>query len=209
MCHLVLLLLTNSSLPSPTQNQTVLPPPLSSSSLCSDSRGEELELQQLCFAQHGADEEALLASWQDTLFAWSVRAFSHPHTFFSLKLKCVVFLKRHSCRLCSSDGGMPRDIDLRKLQAFGSEIVDMLAQAPDRVYVALAEGKIMVLDRLLVKHVLRCAQPILPSVSGVTLQKQKLFLLPHETTLRCIIVTNNACAFCLWFMPAFPAFVFP
>jgi hypothetical protein len=39
-----------------------------------DARGEELELQQLCFAQHGADEEALLASWQDTLFAWFVRA---------------------------------------------------------------------------------------------------------------------------------------
>ena len=38
-----------------------------------DSRGEELELQQLCFAQHGADEEALLASWQDTLFAWLER----------------------------------------------------------------------------------------------------------------------------------------
>jgi hypothetical protein len=95
---------------------------------------------------------------------------------------------------------MPRDIDLRKLQAFGSEIVDMLAQEPDRVYVALAEGKVMVLDRLLVKHVLRCAQPILPSVSGVTLQKQKLFLLPHESSLRCPIVTIT-CALCLQCTP--------
>jgi hypothetical protein len=79
---------------------------------------------------------------------------------------------------------MPRDLDLRKLQAFGSEIVDIQAQPPDRVYVALAEGKIMVLDRLLVKHVLRCAQPILQSVSGATLTKQSLFLLPHESSLR-------------------------
>ena len=87
-------------------------------------------------------------------------------------------------RLCDSDGGMPRDLDLRKLQAFGSEIVDLLAQPPDRVYVALAEGKIMVLDRLLVKHVLRCAHPILQSVSGATLPKQRMFLLPHESSLR-------------------------
>jgi hypothetical protein len=79
---------------------------------------------------------------------------------------------------------MPRDLDLRKLQAFGSEIVDLLAQPPDRVYVALAEGKIMVLDRLLVKHVLRCAHPILQSVSGATLPKQRMFLLPHESSLR-------------------------
>ena len=86
--------------------------------------------------------------------------------------------------MCASDGGMPRDLDLRKLQAFGNEIVDIQAHAPDRVYVALAEGKIMVLDRLLVKHVLRSAQPVLQSVSGVTLQKQKLFILPHESSLR-------------------------
>ncbi len=87
---------------------------------------------------------------------------------------------------------MPRDLDLRKLQAFGNEIVDIQAQAPDRLYVALAEGKIMVLDRLLVKHVLRCAQPILPYVSCVVLQKQKLFLLTHESSLRC----GAFCSFC-------------
>jgi hypothetical protein len=79
---------------------------------------------------------------------------------------------------------MPRDLDLRKLQAFGSEIVDVQAQPPDRVFVALSEGKIMVLDRLLVKHVLRSAQPILHLVSGATLPKQRLFLLPHESSLR-------------------------
>jgi hypothetical protein len=79
---------------------------------------------------------------------------------------------------------------MRKLQAFGSEILDLQAQAPDRVYVALADGKIMVLDRLLVKHVLRCAQPILQSVSGVTLQKQKLFLLPHESCIRCLCCSS-------------------
>ncbi len=55
------------------------------------------------------------------------------------------------CRLCPADGGMPRDLDLRKLQAFGSDILDIQAQAPERVYVALGDGKIMVLDRLLVK----------------------------------------------------------
>ena len=32
---------------------------------------------------------------------------------------------------------------LTKRQAFGSDIVDMQAQAPERVFVALAEGKIM------------------------------------------------------------------
>lgn len=80
---------------------------------------------------------------------------------------------------------MPRDLDLRKLQAFGSDIVDMQAHSPERVYVALADGKIMVLDRLLVKHVLRSMLPILQSVSGVTLQKQNLVLLPHESCIRC------------------------
>jgi hypothetical protein len=90
------------------------------------------------------------------------------------------------CRLCPADGGMPRDLDLRKLQAFGSDILDIQAQAPERVYVALGDGKIMVLDRLLVKHVLRSPQPMLQSVSGVALQRQKLFLLPHESSIRCL-----------------------
>ena len=85
---------------------------------------------------------------------------------------------------------MPRDLDLRKLQAFGSDIVDIQAQAPDRVLVALAEGKIMVLDRLLVKHVLRCAHSILQSVSGTALHKQKMFLLPHASSIRCNIVCS-------------------
>ena len=89
-------------------------------------------------------------------------------------------------RLCPADGGMPRDLDLRKLQAFGSDILDIQAQAPERVYVALNDCKIMVLDRLLVKHVLRCTQPILQSVSGVALHRQKLFLLPHESCVRCL-----------------------
>ena len=85
---------------------------------------------------------------------------------------------------------MPRDLDLRKLQAFGSDIVDIQAQAPDRVFVALAEGKIMVLDRLLVKHVLRCAHSILQSVSGTALHKQKMFVLPHASSIRCNIVCS-------------------
>jgi hypothetical protein len=90
-------------------------------------------------------------------------------------------------RLCPADGGMPRDLDLRKLQAFGSDILDIRAQAPERVYVALSDAKIMVLDRLLVKHVLRSSQPILQGVSGVTLQRQKLILLPHESFIRCFL----------------------
>jgi hypothetical protein len=86
---------------------------------------------------------------------------------------------------------MPRDIDLRRLQTFGSEIVGILAEAPERVYVALVEGKVMVLDRLLVKHVLRCSQTILSSVSGAVLSKQTLFVLPHEFALRYWIFVSS------------------
>jgi hypothetical protein len=60
-CHVI----TNKRVPSPPHQRIFI--------RHVDSRGEELELQQLCFAQHGADEEALLASWQDTLFAWLER----------------------------------------------------------------------------------------------------------------------------------------
>lgn len=108
-------------------------------------------------------------------------------------------------RLCPADGGMPRDLDLRKLQAFGSDILDIQAQAPERVYVALNDCKIMVLDRLLVKHVLRCTQPILQSVSGVALHRQKLFLLPHESCVRCLarcshprVLLRSPVAFSVW-----------
>jgi len=70
-----------------------------------DSRGEELELQQLCFAQHGTDEEALLASWQDTLFAWLERVLFVIATKLSqVKSNYVDFC----ARLCASDGGMPQ-----------------------------------------------------------------------------------------------------
>jgi len=39
----------------------------------------------MCFAQHGADEEALLASCQDTLFAWLARAAAAPR---AVQLAC-------------------------------------------------------------------------------------------------------------------------
>jgi hypothetical protein len=72
-------------------------------------RGEELELQQLCFAQHGADEEALLAAWQDTLFAWCVhfrRFYTNVYTlsiFNDFTLQAVPRRRRHAPGLRSEE----------------------------------------------------------------------------------------------------------
>jgi len=60
--------------------------------------------------------------------------------------------------------------------------------ATDRVYVALAEGKIMVLDRLLVKHVLRCAANFAICVRCDS-DKAESVSSTHESSLRYRLLT--------------------